>query len=109
MKITKALQLNVKELLEFGKAIDLDDFFRPMDLTDPEVIKPLVWGTTNDEYWFIEDNGRLCAMGMIRGWDGDWEEKVLGVIVRDKDRGRRYGSLMLEFLCCLAVRYKLDI
>lgn len=53
---------------------------------------------SNEGYSINDDAGLCAAVGFIRGWNENWDDKCLGLIVHPRYRGRGYGSLMLHFL-----------
>lgn len=53
---------------------------------------------SNNDYYVIHNKCGIVAFGMIRGWDEEWDDKCLGLIVHPDHRGRGYGSLMLHYL-----------
>jgi ribosomal protein S18 acetylase RimI-like enzyme len=48
------------------------------------------------------------AFGMIRGWDEDWDDKVLGVIVAPDHRRKGYGEIMCRKLLATARKRGLE-
>jgi len=42
--------------------------------------------------------GEPVAVGFIRGWNEDWNDKVIGLIVHTDHRGKGYGRLLLHYL-----------
>jgi ribosomal protein S18 acetylase RimI-like enzyme len=45
-----------------------------------------------------DDNSKMIAFGMIRGWDEGWDEKVLGLIVHPDERGHGLGTFVIQEL-----------
>jgi len=89
------------QIPEFQKAIRKQRFF-PISYTDV----PL---ETDNIYASITKNGKIVAFGMIRGWDEGWPDKILGLIVHPEHQRKGYGSLMLNFLECLARKRNVKI
>ena len=52
----------------------------------------------DEAYAMYGADRRAVAVGFIRGWAANWDDKCLGIIVHPEYRGRDYGSLMLRVL-----------
>jgi ribosomal protein S18 acetylase RimI-like enzyme len=55
-----------------------------------------------------ELHGDIFGFGMIRGWDEDWDEKILGIVVDERVRHKGVGTIMMQWLHWCAKRRGLD-
>lgn len=87
------MNVEIKPLCQYDV---LDGFLEKLE-KDNEFFHP---DLTLDLYYGLWFNKQLVAIGFIRGWEGDWPEKVLGVAVLSEFRRFGFGTLLY---------YKLEI
>ena len=56
------------------------------------------YGTRDIHYVLTGYKHPIIAYGWLRGWDDNWPDKCLGLLVHPECRGRGYGELLCRFL-----------
>jgi len=83
------------ELNRFAEAVKDNKYFPVSHIHNAPVC-------TQDTYCFMYLEYKMVVFGMIRGWDDNWDDKVLGIVVHPDHRGNRYGTLMMQTLHTIA-------
>jgi ribosomal protein S18 acetylase RimI-like enzyme len=84
-------------------AWDVSRFYK--ELKDEPFLKnlPEYNSFTKDvHYVLVGESDKVLAYGFVRGWDDDWPDKCLGVIVHPAHRNKGYGELLCRFLLLAA-------
>jgi [ribosomal protein S18]-alanine N-acetyltransferase len=88
-----------RALIEAGD----EKFFHPHPLNSAEARK-LAHYHGNDLYYLLTEGNRVCAYGILRGWDEGYEIPSLGIVVHPRDRGSGLGTTLMHFMHVAARR-----
>jgi len=56
------------------------------------------WYNGRDLYYVVTANERIFGYGFLRGWDDNWENICLGLIIRGGNYNIGLGKLLVRFL-----------
>ena len=79
--------------------VGLDKFFA--QLNSEPFLKNLPryrYGTKDIHYVLLGYKHPIIAYGWLRGWDDNWPDKCLGLIVHPQYRRQKYGELLCRML-----------
>ena len=62
----------------------------------------LSFQSSKDEYLSVDHNGKEIALGFLRGWDADWDDICLGIIVVPEFRRYGFGEMLCKQLETIA-------
>ena len=85
-----------KKFYKFFQEIEDNKFFKPHPFTLAEAHKRCYY-SGNDVYVVIMADD-ILGYGFLRGWDDEWADICLGVIVKPEHQNNGLGTLLMHFL-----------
>lgn len=89
-----------RDLAEFFESIKNNKYFHPHPFTKKKALELGQYRGHDSYYILIKD--KIIGYGFLRGWDRDWEDKCLGIVIGPDEQGHGYGRLMMNHLHSVA-------